>query len=222
VARCGAAQGGCKSDVLALTLIPCIKAGRARIDGSILAVVRGGRAVGVAFFVSPTAALTAAHNLELGVPRKKHAKGVSCFRAEGGERLSFAVVALNVELDVAVLRLSHGQRVSAHFLTVPRDIGEAANESGLFFVTCNIRMAAEVPDAASVGVAWHHARVVRFRPHTFLYDSPPFDGDSGGAIVVARTGEVIGLHKELVNAARELLEHKADPNAILVRPCAHM
>ena len=50
---------------------------------------------------------------------------------------------------------------------------------------------------------------MRFHPHNFLYDAPPFDGDSGGAIVVARTGEVIGLHKELVNAARELLEHKA-------------
>lgn len=56
--------------------------------------------------------------------------------------------------------------------------------------------------------AWVERAVEKLHTHNFLYDSPPFDGDSGGAIVVARTGAVIGLHKELVNAARELIEHK--------------
>jgi hypothetical protein len=49
---------------------------------------------------------------------------------------------------------------------------------------------------------------VKTHQHNFLYDSLPFDGDSGGAIVIAQTGAVIGLHKELVNAAREIIEHK--------------
>ena len=131
-------------------------------------------------------------------------------RPGDGARFAFDVAALDAGLDVAVLRLRAGVAPSAHFLTVSRSIGVAAGDKGVFLVACNIRVAAEAPDAASVGVAWHHARVVRFHPHTFLYDAPPFDGDSGGAIVVvARTGEVIGLHKELVNATRELLEHKA-------------
>ena len=183
---------------------------RARIEGSILAVVRGGgNAVGVAFFVSSTTALTAAHNLALG-KAARHVKAVTCFRAEGGERFLFVVAALDAALDVAVLRLSHGQRGSAHFLTVPRSIDEASNESGLFFVTCNIRMAAEAPDATTLGVATHKARVIRLHPHSILYDAPAFDGDSGGAVVVARTGVVIGLHRELVNAAREIIEHKTD------------
>ena len=183
---------------------------RARIEGSILAVVRGGgNAVGVAFFVSSTTALTAAHNLALG-KAARHVKAVTCFRAEGGERFLFVVAALDAALGVAVLRLSHGQRGSAHFLTVPRSIDEASNESGLFFVTCNIRMAAEAPDATTLGVATHKARVIRLHPHSILYDAPAFDGDSGGAVVVARTGVVIGLHRELVNAAREIIEHKTD------------
>jgi hypothetical protein len=185
---------------------------RTTIEGSILAVLRGaGEAeAGVAFFVSPTAALTVAHNLLLSESgsRRSHLKNVVCVRPSDGARFTFEVAALDADLDFAVLRLRVGAP-SAHFLTVSRSIGVAAGDKGVFLVTCNIRMAAEVPDAASVGVAWHHARVVRFHPHNFLYDSPPFDGDSGGAIVVARTGEVIGLHKELVNSARELLEHKA-------------
>lgn len=45
-------------------------------------------------------------------------------------------------------------------------------------------------------------------PHHLLYDASAFDGDSGGAIVVARTGNVIELHSELVNAARERIARK--------------
>jgi len=185
---------------------------RATIEGSILAVLRGAGAgqaeAGVAFFVSPTTALTVAHNLSVAGSSRRHLTRVTCVRPGDGARFAFDVGALDADLDFAVLRLRAGAP-SAHFLSVSRSIGVAAGDKGVFLVTCNIRMAAEAPDAAPVGVAWHHARVVRFHPHNFLYDSPPFDGDSGGAIVVARTGEVIGLHKELVNAARELLEHKA-------------
>lgn len=186
---------------------------RATIEGSILAVLRGAGAAeaeaGVAFFVSSTAALTVARNLVSAQgSRRSHLQKVTCVRPSDGARFTFDVAALDADLDFAVLRLRVGAP-SAHFLSVSRGIGVEAGEKGVFLVTCNIRMATEAPDAASVGVAWHHARVVRFHPHNFLYDSPPFDGDSSGAIVVARTGEVIGLHKELINAARELLEHKA-------------
>ena len=73
-----------------------------------------------------------------------------------------------------------------------------------------LRMAAEAPEIASVGIAWHQARIVSLHPNNFVYDSVAFDGDSGGAVVVARTGAVIGLHCELVNAARELIAHKED------------
>jgi len=179
---------------------------RATIEGSIIAVVRGGVEAGVAFFISPTRALTVAHNLRISSGR--HQRVATCVRCSDGARLSFDVTHCDTALDFAVLELRQGQPPSQHFLTVPREIGVSAGERGVFLVTCNFRMAAEAPDVASLGVAWHHARVVKLHTHNFLYDSPPFDGDSGGAIVVARTGAVIGLHKELVNAARELIEHK--------------
>jgi len=181
---------------------------RARIEGSILAILSGKKAVGVAFFVSPTTALTVAHNLALRGKGIKYLKTVTCVRTESGERFSFVVAALDEKLDVAVLRLVSGQRESAHFLTIPNSIVEASNGTGLFFITCNIRMATEAPDATSLGIATHKVRVFRLNPHNILYDTPTFNGDSDGAIVVARTGVVIGLHCELVNAAREVIEHK--------------
>ena len=181
---------------------------RARIEGSILAVVRGKVEAGVAFFVSPTTALTAAHNLGVGGSTTRLVKTVTCVRAEDRARFVFAVAALDAKLDIAVLRLRAGERSSAHFLTVPRSIGVAPGDKGMFLVTCNIRMAAEAPEIASVGIAWHQARIVSLHPNNFVYDSVAFDGDSGGAVVDARTGAVIGLHCELVNAARELIAQR--------------
>jgi hypothetical protein len=60
---------------------------RARIEGSIVAILSGGKAVGVAFFVSPTTALTVAHNLALRGKGVKYLKTVTCVRTESGERL---------------------------------------------------------------------------------------------------------------------------------------
>ena len=181
---------------------------RARIEGSILAVVRGTTEAGVAFFISPTIALTAAHNLGVSGSTTRHVKTIVCIRAEDRTRFAFVVAGLDAKLDVALLKLRVGERPSTHFLTVPSSIGVAPGDRGMFLVTCNIRMAAEVPEIASVGVAWHQARIVSLHPNNFVYDSVAFDGDSGGAVVVARTGAVIGLHCELVNAARELITRK--------------
>lgn len=184
---------------------------RAAIEGSILAIVRSGTDAGVAFFISPTAALTAARNLAVRGGGSSHRARVECERPGDGTRLHFDVVALDADLDFAVLRLCAGGRPSPHFLTLSRGLTVAAGDGGLFLVTCNVRTAAGAPDAPAVGVAWHDARVVRVHPRHVLFDSPVFDGDSDGAIVVvARSGEVIGLHTELVSAARERLQLRAD------------
>lgn len=170
-------------------------------------MVRGGvEEAGVAFFISPARALTAARNLR--APSGRHQRVATCVRCSDGVRLTFDVTHCNAALDFAVLELRQGQPPSQHFLTVPREAGVSQGERSVFLVTCNIRMAAEVPDVASLGVAWHHTRVVKLHTHSLLYESPAFDGDTGGAIVVARTGVVIGLHRELVHAARERIEHK--------------
>ena len=52
---------------------------RATIEASILAIQRDGVEAGVAFFVSPTMALTVAHNLRVGASAR-HVKGITCVR----------------------------------------------------------------------------------------------------------------------------------------------
>ena len=52
---------------------------RATIEASILAILRDGVEAGVAFFVSPTMALTVAHNLRVGASAR-HVKGITCVR----------------------------------------------------------------------------------------------------------------------------------------------
>jgi len=179
---------------------------RAAVEGSILAVVRGGAEAGVAFFVSPTVALTAAHNVQASSSRRR-AAAVECVRPSDGTRLYFNIASFDAALDVAVLRLRAGEPASPHYLAVSLSM-PAVGANGLYLVTCNIRMAAELPGVASVNVAWHGARITHLHSRHFLYDAVAFDGDSGGAVVVARTGEVFGLHTGIVNAARELLERK--------------
>lgn len=198
---------------------------RQTIEGSILTVMRSSGAgagakaepAGVAFFVSGTCALTAWHTLTL----KRGRKQVTCVRASDRKTFEFDVVASDDALDIAVLRLRPDQPASTAFLTVPaHGAPPPAGDKGTFLVTCNIAMADEAPDVNSVGIAWHSARIVRYHGRHFMYDAQAFNGDSGGAIVVARTGEVIGLHQELVSHARELIEHAEDTdeqlNAIMV------
>ena len=72
---------------------------------------RGEAEAGVAFFVSPTTALTVAHNLQVdaaGGSARRHLTRVTCVRPGDDARFSFEVVALDADLDFAVLRLRAG------------------------------------------------------------------------------------------------------------------
>jgi hypothetical protein len=183
---------------------------RITIENAILIVLRGrrkgmGQEAGVAFFVSPTTALTVAHNLPKG------ARTVVCVRNTDKARFVFNITHSEKELDFAVLQLAPDQPAVQHFLTIPEHVNTVAGEKGIVLVTCNIRPAKEAPEATTVGVAWQPAAVVRMdHPRHFVFYSQTFDGDSGGAIVVGRTGAVIGLHQLLVNQAEELVNHKLD------------
>lgn len=175
------------------------------IEGSILTVMRRvgtkSEPCGVAFFVSATCALTAAHTLEDGLKR------VTCVLPSNRGKLEFDVVARDGMLDFAVLKLRPGHPVSSSFLKMPSP-GDppASGEVSVFLVTCHFAMTAEATNVNALGISWHKARVIRYHDHHFMYDAQAFNGDAGGAIVVARTGEMLGLHQELINHARELIE----------------
>lgn len=183
---------------------------RAAIKGSIVAILRNHKEVGVAFFISPTMALTAAHNLLARPTGTSLVSSVLCQRPDGdGEAFTFDVAAHDTSLDFAVLRLRKDERPSQHYLP-PQNWNEVQDDKGMFLVTCNIRLALEASDITRVSVTIRPAYVTNVHPHHLLYDAQAFDGDSGGAVVIGRSGKVVGLHKELVNAARELIRQKED------------
>lgn len=53
------------------------------------------------------------------------------------------------------------------------------------------------------------AHVYRKSQNHIVYFSHLFSGDSGGAIIFSKSGEVIGLHLETVNQAIDELEHES-------------
>jgi hypothetical protein len=188
---------------------------RLAIENSILAIMyRDGkhdRCAGVAFFVSPTVAITVEHALN------KRAKRVTCVRPADNARLVFEVLSRNPELDFAVLRLVSGQPVSPHHLPIPRRV-ELNGDPGLkdddvFLVSCNISTAEGIPGVKSLGLSWHLARFIRSHANHFVYHCRAFSGETDGSIVVARgTGDLVGFHRELVNQAREQIEHTERAN----------
>ncbi len=73
---------------------------------------------------------------------------------------------------------------------------------------CSIRLHREAPEAVDIGVGATAADVIRVKHggHHFTYAAMTFDGDSGGAVILAENCEVVGIHQSTVNAAVELLE----------------
>jgi hypothetical protein len=182
---------------------------RAVIKRSIVTILRGGSEMGVAFFISPTVAITVAHNLLLA-SKAGLLRRVICVHPNDKEKrvFTFDVVAFDIALDFAVLRLQMNERPSAHHLTL-RAANEAEGHNGVvFFVTCNILLAKEARGITHVNITIRRAHITKIHGHHLLYGAHAFDGDSAGAVVIGRRGEVIGLHMTLVNAARELLQRK--------------
>lgn len=128
---------------------------RRRIERSILGVERRGVVVGVAFFISPSVALTVAHNLTpahtVYCERfESHASDATEGDGGGGERLHFDVAHRDKILDFAVLRLRAGQSLARGYLSLPAsDAPLPVGEKGIFLVTCNLRTAAKVPMPAA-------------------------------------------------------------------------
>ena len=181
---------------------------RKRIELSILVLRRTGESVGIAFFVSPTIAVTVARTL------LKKEKRVICVQASLTEQVThkFDVVARDDVLGFAVLELASDEQPVADYLSLPsRPVDDCARQR-LFLFTCHISisMAQKRPEVISVGIACHIAHLTCTHGRHVLISADTFNGDSDGAVVLSRTGEVIALHQELVNRARERLEQRRE------------
>jgi hypothetical protein len=183
---------------------------RTLIKGSIVVILRNRRKVGVAFFISPTVALTAAHNLTARAGASALVSTVVCQRPDGDkEALTFDVAAHDTLLDFAVLRLQKTERPSRHYLPI-HNLNDEEVHKGVFFATCHISEALEAIDNTCVSVTIREVYITKVHSHLLRYDAHAFNGDSDGAVVIMRSGKIVGLHKELVNAAREVIRQKDD------------
>ncbi|KAH9244346.1 hypothetical protein BASA81_018242 [Batrachochytrium salamandrivorans] len=180
--------------------------GNPNLSPSIYAVLSGDVPIGVAFFVSPTRALTALHNL-IPIIETDPLDDSAVFqlasslevilKRDDGSTLQVKVVACNKQYDYAVL----GSAVPVkHFLT----IGPAPDILDLeecILLTWGIGLADELE--TDPGFTVHQARIMRQSAHHITYDAETFDGDCGGALILTRNCTVIGMHQETVNRARE-------------------
>jgi hypothetical protein len=172
---------------------------------SVLFMDRNKNPAGVGFFVSNDTVITADHNL------KDHGNNVTQVPVKYfGARGRFVSSSLTVKKrypdhDLAVLSSSTSH---ISFLSIGSNDSMLA-EKRVAVTSFSIAITAELAGIKfdGDGFAVLPAEIIRLSRNHIVYLSNCFSGDSGGAVVFSKTGEVIALHLETVNQANEELEH---------------
>jgi V8-like Glu-specific endopeptidase len=166
---------------------------------------------GIGFFVSPHIIITANHNIK-DCPDSTTIINVKMFNDSGDFIFStVSVKSRHPDYDLAVLYIA---TMHEHFLRISEQSrGEVVvgGENRLAITSFNIAMNAQLADIQFTGdgegFAVMSAQIIRKSKNHLVYSSNLFSGDSGGAVIFTKSGEVIGLHLETVNQASEELEH---------------
>lgn len=159
-----------------------------------------GKALGVGFCVgNKNKAITSYHNLttpQVGT-RVRGFFGAPYI----GQFLDMEITYESATLDFVVLQI-----ISSSFphksLPVCKIIPTRGTDCILvaFQISLVEQLIPDITTHHSVGV--YRGAVVRVHNQHFAYDAPSFSGDSGGAVIV-QGGQVIGMHIETINQARE-------------------
>jgi Trypsin-like peptidase domain len=174
-------------------------------QSSILLLESDGTPSGVGFFVSPNTVITANHNLKT-YPSSASSVNVKLFTSTG--RLvsgNLSVKVRHADLDLAVLIFAGTHH--SH-LTIIND-ASTIGEKRLAVTSFALAMTSELADIHfdGDGFAVLSAQMYRISKSHIVYSSNLFSGDSGGAVVFSKDGEVVALHLETVNQANEELSH---------------
>jgi V8-like Glu-specific endopeptidase len=178
------------------------------------------RAVGCGFFVTPTLALTVSH------VRKECAYGsdmnmIRGLTLDGAAELSFGIMyddgdndenknATGNNLDFMVLKLSGGASRTAFFPITPLESPKKLlGSTNVSLLACGIAMEQEMRAEAHLmqDLTVSGTVISHVGNRHFVYSQTTWDGDSGGCIFFNSKHEVIGLHLEGVNRAKELHDH---------------
>ena len=177
------------------------------VEKSIYGVLNQGRFFcGVAFFISPTRALTCRHTLSAERNfGKKNPKTVQIVSV-GDVEIEMKVADSNEDFDFAYLDATDSNFKSSFLKIAP--IPKNPQFVDLFMLHWSFEYANRYKLIAGFKpkCATHLAHIVLVTDHHFAYDTVSYGGDSGGAIILKKTGEVIGMHLETMNSAIERKE----------------
>ena len=158
--------------------------------------------------VSEGNAVTAAHNLT-AAKATPGARVYGVVYADGAAtRLQLEVMRVNKQLDVATLRVVK-PHAYPHFLecckSLPADVPGVTTLALCYFQTAIQEYTPQLD--CRMGVMPAAAVRVSPRERHLLYACPTYAGDSSGALLM-HDGQLVGIHREFVNALRENLARK--------------
>lgn len=158
--------------------------------------------IGVCFFIHPTIAVTCHHTVDT-----KQLNDFVWAKNEAKEKLKLKIIDVNPKHDFAFLSIV-GQKKAPSTLTLLPSV--PAIGSQFVVASYQIGIMEELKEfKLSVGVA--QGIVQKVSKNHFVYQSSTFAGDSGGALTLIG-GNVIGMHLEGVNQARERISHVTGVN----------
>jgi hypothetical protein len=180
------------------------------------------QSIGIGVFISPTRVITAFHVIakHYKAMTKKNFKSVIVNGKYTTDQLTdklalaqFRVVNRDSQKDLAVLDLVDGSSPPHSHCVLPL-IGALSNlpsTARLVVTSFTSAIAKQVPDRIDEGFAVIPAQFIKATANFCAYQSSLFSGDSGGAFILAQTGDLLCIHLETVNEASEKLRKNATP-----------
>jgi len=155
--------------------------------------------VGVGFFFNENTVISCAHNFpELTGKSKEEVTGINFHgQVYGGQQIILRIIGFSdkVDYDLAVF---HTEYISNNCLTIgsPRQ-----TETRLAITSFQIGLSHAYRNKLVIPQEFVvvPATLLKISPHHIVYSGNLFSGDSGGAVICARDGTVIGIHLETVN-----------------------
>ncbi|KAH9249660.1 hypothetical protein BASA81_012629 [Batrachochytrium salamandrivorans] len=175
----------------------------AHLEGSLYGVLNAeGVVCGVAFFIQLNRALTVKHNIP------GCCVGSSLQLVREHVTVKVHVVSFDEKYDYAVL-VPDDPNFTSLYLTIAA-VPPLYENPECTLLTWFVGMGNELQDLnfAASFTMHHEVRLLKVSPHRVVFNAFTFDGDSGGALILSETCEVIGMHAETVNRAHELKRQK--------------
>ena len=158
---------------------------------------------GVGFFVSPSILITVAHNIvQYG---KKARKIFAKIYDDTGTLIEVKLTMKRLcnKFDIAVLKYD---KAHIHLTIGDVTIIGMKNFALASFTNALSQQLQEITSFTNDGFAVIPSSVFKVSTNHIVYSSVAFSGDSGGALLFTKNGEVVAMHLETVNEAAEELQ----------------